>query len=121
MTVWVVEFNFVNRELLRLAFEGAGHDVTAVEDGASASRLAGGARPPELLVIDVSLPDTDGSSLLSTLRSDPRFNATVAITAFSYRADRDRLLATGFDQVITKPINTRTLLSDIGAEERARR
>lgn len=119
MKVWVVEDNFVNRELLTLAVRAGGHDVVATGDAAGALGLLSEA-PPDLVLLDLSLPDMDGAALMLRLRQEPQLRATrmVAITTYTYRGDRARLLAQGFDRVITKPINTRTLLFDIGIRER---
>lgn len=118
MNVWVVEDNFVNRELLTLAIRAAGHEVVAAADAFEALGLLTGAQP-DLVLLDLSLPDMDGAALMMRLREEPRLRATpmVAITTYTYRADRTRLLAQGFDRVITKPINTRTLLTDIGVRK----
>lgn len=115
MNVWVVEDNFVNRELLTLAIRGAGHEVVAAADASETLGLLSTGQP-DLVLLDLSLPDMDGAALMLRLREEPRLRATpmVAITTYTYRADRSRLLALGFDRVITKPINTRTLLVELG-------
>jgi two-component system cell cycle response regulator DivK len=67
---------------------------------------------PELVLMDIQLPDVDGVQALHRLRADPR-TATipiVALTAQAMQGDRERFLAAGFDGYMSKPVNVRDLI-----------
>lgn len=62
--------------------------------------------PPDLVLLDISLPGMDGTEVLRAMRSDPILSAipTIALTAHAMAGDRDRFLAAGFDDYVTKPL-----------------
>jgi CheY-like chemotaxis protein len=64
------------------------------------------AERPDLVLLDISLPDMDGTEVLAQLRADPllRDLPVIALTAHAMAGDRTRFLAAGFDDYITKPI-----------------
>lgn len=111
MRVLLVEDNALNQELARDLLEAAGHDVDVVDDGeAFRARLADGARP-DLVLMDVLLPGVDGATLVRELRDAGATLPVVAVTAHVQMGESERLLAAGFNAVITKPIDTRTFVA----------
>ena len=111
-TIAVVEDNPDNRLLVH-AFLDDVYDVVDYEAGASA--LAGIARQrPDLVLLDVSLPGMDGPEVLRRLRDDPATAGlpVVALTAHAMTGDREKYLAMGFDDYVTKPILDEQLLLD---------
>ena len=62
---------------------------------------------PEVILVDIRLPDLDGSAVLRRLKGDERTGqiAVVALTSFAMRGDRERFLADGFDGYLEKPIS----------------
>jgi len=64
--------------------------------------------PPAVALLDVSLPDMDGTAVLATMRGDPALASipAIAFTAHTSAADRTRLLAHGFDAHLGKPIES---------------
>ena len=108
----IVEDNADNRLLLH-ALLGDEHELQDYEDGPSA--LVGiRATPPDLILLDISLEDMDGVEVLERLRADPATSGipAIAITANVMLGDRERFLAVGFDDYITKPIVDERLLFD---------
>ena len=102
--VAVVEDNPDNRLLVRAILEDR-YEVEEYENGPDA--LAGLARSrPDLLLLDISLPGMDGVEVLRHVRADPRLAAlpVVALTAHAMAGDREKFLAAGFDEYVTKPI-----------------
>lgn len=100
----LVEDNADNRLLVQ-AVLGDQFQVTEYEDGAAA--LAGmAADPPDLVLLDISLPGMDGTEVLSHLRRDPALGRlpVVALTAHAMSGDRERFLGAGFDAYLSKPI-----------------
>ncbi len=112
----VVEDNPDNRLLVQ-ALIGDRYDILEYEAGPDA--LEGiRADPPDLVLLDISLPGMDGTEVLAELRGDPRFQQlpVIALTAHAMAGDRDKYLALGFDDYVTKPIVDEDVL--IGAIER---
>jgi two-component system cell cycle response regulator DivK len=109
--VLVVEYNEKNRKLARdlLSFRGFRvAEATTATDALIAAR----AEPPDLVLMDVALPDMDGVEALRLLRDDPLTSdvPVVAVTAFAMKGDRERLLDEGFDGYVAKPIDVRTFV-----------
>jgi two-component system cell cycle response regulator DivK len=106
--VLLVEDNDRNLKLARDVLEFAGFTVLVAMTGEDAVSRARTARP-DVILMDLQLPGIDGHEALAQLRTDER-TATipvVALTAFAMRADRDRVMAAGFDGYLQKPIDVR--------------
>ena len=109
-TVAVVEDNADNRLLLQAILDGL-YDVVEYENGGDA--LAGlAAALPDLVLLDISLPGMDGNEILARIRADEALRRlpVIALTAHAMAGDREKYLAAGFDDYITKPIVDETLL-----------
>jgi CheY-like chemotaxis protein len=106
----VVEDNADNRLLLQ-AILGDTHDLVEYENGQDA--LAGLARSrPDLVLLDISLPGMDGNEILQRIRADKSLASlpVIALTAHAMSGDREKFLAAGFDDYVTKPIVDESLL-----------
>ncbi|HEX2093096.1 MAG TPA: response regulator [Longimicrobiaceae bacterium] len=103
-TIAVVEDNADNRLLLQALLEDR-YRIAEYEDGLAALR---GLREDrcDLVLLDISLPGMDGMEVLREIRADEglRDLPVIALTAHAMAGDRERFLATGFDDYITKPI-----------------
>jgi two-component system, cell cycle response regulator DivK len=102
--VAVVEDNPDNRLLID-AMLGDRYDLTEYASGPEA--LAGMTQaPPDVVLLDISLPGMDGVEVLHRARELPALRGVgfVAITAHAMQGDRQRFLAEGFDDYVTKPI-----------------
>lgn len=93
------------RWLYATALEHAGFRVMLAETGAEGIRLAA-ERHPDVILLDLRLPDMHGADVARAIRRDPQFRDTpiVAITASVSRHDRAELLAEGFTDALLKPI-----------------
>jgi CheY-like chemotaxis protein len=104
--ILLIEDDPDTRALLRIMLELAGHrldDAATAEDGLAQAQR----RVPDVIVMDVNLPGAfDGIEATRRLRADAAFDTTavVALTAHVMRADRERALAAGCDEYVTKPI-----------------
>ena len=108
----LVEDNPDNRLLVRVILDSL-YDVIDYENGYVA--LEGLQRQkPDLVLLDVSLPEMDGTEVLKRLRADEglRDLPVIALTAHAMSGDREKFLASGFDGYVTKPIVDETLLLD---------
>src|SRR6476469_7146039 len=100
LRILIVEDNRLNQELARALLESEGHFVTVVDDGARLRDTLGHATP-DMILMDVQLPDTDGITLLREIRGSPALRTipVLAVTAHALRGDIERFLAEGFDAV----------------------
>ncbi len=106
----VVEDNRDNRLLIRAIVDGR---YALVEYATGLDALNGIRRdPPDLVLLDISLPAMDGTEVLRGLRSDPALAGlpVIALTAHAMQGDRERLVSAGFDAYIAKPIIDEGLL-----------
>jgi two-component system, cell cycle response regulator DivK len=100
----LVEDNPDNRLLVQAILEDR-YAIDEYENGIEA--LEGmGASPPDLVLLDISLPEMDGTEVLRRMRTDPALRdiPVIALTAHAMTGDRERFLALGFDHYMTKPI-----------------
>jgi CheY-like chemotaxis protein len=116
MKIGVVEDNEDNRLLLH-AFLDELYEVVDFEDGPAA--LDGlPAAAPDLILLDISLPGMDGMQVLAQIRLDAclRRLPVIALTAHAMAGDRERLLAAGFDEYVSKPIVDEAILLEAIAQ-----
>jgi len=112
--VLVVEDNDRNLELVRDILEFHGFKLLEASNAAEAIALAT-SQVPDIVLMDIQLPDLDGEAALRQLRANPTTAhiPIVALTAFAMKDDRARFLAAGFDGYLEKPVNIRTLAEDV--------
>jgi len=101
-------------ELLRYNLSKNGFDVTCAENGKKAINLAREIKP-NLILLDVMMPDKDGVGVCATLRDDPAFNDTLIIFLTARNEDYTQIACyeNGADDYIIKPISPRVLISRI--------
>ncbi len=114
--VLVVEDHPLNRRLAADVLRSAGYEVVEAE-GALEARVWLARSLPDLIVLDISLPGTDGIALFRQLRTDQRTRAIpiVATTALAMKRDRERILQAGFDAYLAKPFSPRVFRQVVGA------
>lgn len=112
--ILIIEDNEQNLYLETFILEKHGHAVTAARDGAEGIRLAEETRPA-LILLDIQLPVMDGYAVATELRRRSALARTpiVAVTSYAMAGDRERVLATGCDGYIEKPINPDTFLAEV--------
>lgn len=100
----VVEDNADNRLLLQAILSDQ-YELVEYENGVDALQGITGDRP-DLVLLDISLPGMDGNEILRRIRDDGSLRdlPVIALTAHAMAGDRERFLAAGFDDYITKPI-----------------
>ena len=98
---------------LRITLRAAGHDVDTAPDGQTALQRAVAA-PPDVIVLDLGLPDLDGTEVLAGLR--PGFaGPVVVLSARADSQDKVRALDAGADDYVTKPFDMGELLARLRA------
>jgi two-component system, cell cycle response regulator DivK len=114
--VLIIEDNERNRKLARDILNHAGFETleaATAEDGLALAATCA----PGLVLMDVQLPGIDGVEALQQLRADPATAGipVIAVTAFAMKADRERVLAAGFDEYVEKPLDIREFPRQVAA------
>ncbi len=106
--ILIVEDNEKNLKLVRDVLQFRGYRTLDAGTAGEGISLAGEHRP-DLILMDIQLPDMDGGTALQHLRAEASTAGipVVALTAQAMGGDRERLLGAGFDGYLTKPINIR--------------
>jgi CheY-like chemotaxis protein len=112
----IVDDNEKNRKLAQHVLDAAGFDTIAAATGSEAVALAG-EHLPDVVLMDLRLPDMDGEEALRTLRADTATARipVVAMSALSLEARGDWLAAAGFAGALAKPIDVRTFADEVRA------
>lgn len=120
--VLIVEDNDKNLKLARDLLQFRGFRTLEAGTATEGINLASEHRP-DLVLMDIQLPDMDGAAALLRLRAQPLTAdlRVVALTAFAMGEDRDRLLAAGFDGYISKPIDVKQFPNQVQRHCDARR
>jgi CheY-like chemotaxis protein len=106
----IVEDNPDNRLLVQALLEEL-YDLSEFETGTEA--IDGlGEDAPDLILLDISLPDMDGTEVFSWIRKHDRLGGipVIALTAHAMAGDREKFLAQGFNDYVTKPIVDESIL-----------
>ncbi len=119
--VLLAEDGVVNRKVALNLLEKRGHHVTAVENGKQAID-AWRSEPFDLLLMDVQMPEMDGFEATAVIRAAElatgRRTPIVAITAHAMKGDRDRCIAAGMDDYVSKPFRPRELFEAVEKDRR---
>jgi len=115
--ILLVEDNEMNRDMLSRRLTRKGHDVVMAVDGAEGVAKAQG-EPPDLILMDMSLPVLDGWEATRQLKADPatRHIPIIALTAHAMSSDEQKAREAGCDDFDTKPIELERLLGKIQAQ-----
>lgn len=112
--VLIAEDNAVNRELLRELLEVRGYTVVDACDGEEALDMIEQTQP-DILLVDIGMPVLDGFAVIRTLRENPRLATlpALAVTAYAMQGDREKILSSGFDGYLSKPVDARSLAEEL--------
>ncbi len=118
--VLIVEDNPVNLELATVLLEQAGFEVVtagAAEEGLALAHM----EAPDVIVMDISLPEMDGLEATRILKADPetRDIPVLAATSHAMMGDEEKTLAAGCDGYVSKPLDTRTFAETVAGLLRA--
>ena len=108
--ILIVEDNDRNRKLVKILLEAHKYMVVEARTGEEAIAYLQGDKP-DLILLDIQLPNMDGLTLTKILRSNQKTKdiPIVAVTAYAMKGDKERVLDAGCDAYISKPIDTREL------------
>lgn len=113
--IFHIEDNFDNRLLIRRLLQASGYQVVEAENATVALKGLQSVRP-DLILMDINMPDIDGLTLTSRIKAFPELKGVpiVAITANVMKGDRERTLEAGCDGYIEKPIDVDRFVDQIG-------
>jgi CheY-like chemotaxis protein len=108
--ILIVEDNEKNRLLIRDILHHHGHEVLEAFNGREGLDMAR-EHLPDMIFMDIQMPVMSGLAAGEALKADPltRNIKVVALTSFAMKGDRERILASGFDEYMSKPLDTRRL------------
>jgi two-component system, cell cycle response regulator DivK len=112
--ILIVEDNEMNRDMLSRRLERRGYQVILAMDGRR-GLAAARSEAPDLILMDMSLPEIDGWEVTRQLKSDDttRGIPVIALTAHAMSSDRQKALEAGCDDYDTKPVEFQRLLMKI--------
>ncbi len=116
MNILMIEDNEQNLYLLRFLLEARGHRISEARsgpEGVAAARAA----VPDLILLDIQLPQMDGYAVAQALRANPALDAApiVVVSSYAMSGDRAKALAAGCDAYIEKPIDPQTFAVEVEA------
>ena len=113
-TILYVEDNVDNRTLVRRILMAEGYNLLEAVNAMQALEILGNTQP-DLILMDINMPDMDGYSLTAQIKETPGLESipVVALTANVMRGDRERSLEAGCDGYIQKPIDIDMLSAQI--------
>lgn len=114
--VLVVEDNPMNQILAREILTANGYDVVEANTGSDAIKKVMAERP-DIILMDLNLPEMDGITATRILKSDDTHKniPVIALTASAMKGEVERILAEGFDGYISKPIEMKKFIKDISS------
>jgi two-component system cell cycle response regulator DivK len=113
-TILVVEDNELNMKLFHDVLEAHGYNVLQTGDGIEALMLARQHRP-DLIVMDIQLPQVCGLEITKRIKNDDDLKAIpiIAVTAFAMKGDQARILESGCEAYIAKPMAIATFVATV--------
>lgn len=110
----LVEDNDMNRDMLSRRLRRQGYEVVCAVDGREGLELLR-SESPDLVLMDMSLPEKDGWTATREIKEDPDLGSTpvIALTAHAMPGDREKALEAGCDDYDTKPVELSRLLEKI--------
>jgi two-component system cell cycle response regulator DivK len=112
--ILVVEDQEDNRQILRDLLVNAGYEIIEAENGVDALATAA-ARRPDLILMDIQLPQLDGYEATRRLKADPALRTIpiIVITSYALSGDEEKARAAGCDAYMTKPFSPRKVLAKV--------
>jgi CheY-like chemotaxis protein len=115
--ILVLEDDDDTRNLLNFVLESHGANVVLTSNVPQALQAMQNQRPIDVVVADIGMPDFNGFAFVTSLRNDelPEIQKTpvIALTAYNAPGDRDRAIASGFNEYLNKPFHPGELTSMI--------
>jgi CheY-like chemotaxis protein len=113
-TILIAEDREASRELIRTVLTAWGYEVVEARDGREALECAL-ERQADLVILDIYMPHLDGFQVLERLRAVDSYASVpvIALTASAMSGDREKAIASGFSEYISKPVNLVLLREEV--------
>ncbi len=113
-SILLIEDNEQNRYLVTYLLTQSGYSVVSATSGPLGIQMVGTVNP-DLILLDIQLPEMDGYAVARALRQDSHLRRIpiVAVTSYAMVGDREKAIAAGCDGYIEKPIDPQTFVSEI--------
>lgn len=113
-SILIIEDNPDNLDMLKRRLEKRGYSVMSESNGLQGLRIAQ-TENPDLVLLDLNLPELDGWKVVETLKSadETKSIPVIAVTAFCSPGDREQALKAGCDEYTRKPVSLDDLLPKI--------
>ena len=110
----MIEDNPTNLEPMTYLLNAFGHTTIVARDGEEGVEVALRTNP-DLILRDIALPKLDGYGVARRLKAEPTLNgvALIAVTVSAMVGDRDKVVTSGFDGYISKPITPETFVAEV--------
>ncbi|HHT9114301.1 MAG: response regulator [Planctomycetes bacterium] len=108
--VMVVEDNEKNRKLMRVVLKAKGYNIIEAATGEEALNILK-SQKPDIILMDIQLPGIDGLTLIKQIKASviTKDIPIIAVTAYAMKGDEQKILDTGCNAYVSKPINTQEL------------
>ncbi len=108
--ILVVEDNPQNMRLIEMTLRAKNYTLLKATDGEEAIEMATRERP-DLILLDIRLPKMNGLEVTRRLRAMPTFSHTpiIGLTAYAMKGDKEKVIESGCDAYLSKPVDTREL------------
>jgi CheY-like chemotaxis protein len=115
-TILLVEDNLSNITTMLDYLKAKGYAVLVAMNGREGVDMAR-EQKPDLILMDIQMPEMDGLEAIALIRQDSRIQATpiIALTALAMKGDRERCLQAGADEYVSKPVRLKALVEMIQA------
>lgn len=112
--ILVIEDQVLNRKVVRIVLQSEGYDVLEATDANEALRCLE-ENDPVLILMDIALPGQSGEELTRQIRTNPNWRSIpiIALTAAAMTGDRERILKSGCNDYLSKPIDTQILVKRV--------
>lgn len=109
-----IDDDFANRLLVKRVLMAAGFDIEEADNARDGIAMAA-KNPPDLILMDIAMPDMNGLEATNRIRAMPDIAelTIVALTANAMQGDREMILEAGCDGYISKPIDIDTFIDDL--------
>mgnify|MGYP001606531959 FL=1 len=109
--ILIVDDDAKTRKLLRAMLQNSGYEIIEAENGEQGIKLAK-ENIPDLILMDIEMLVMDGMSAFKVIRADESTKniPVIALTSYAMKGDKEKFLAEGFDNYISKPIDVKEFL-----------
>ncbi|WP_339712855.1 response regulator [uncultured Kriegella sp.] len=113
-TILIIEDNEQNMYMLSYLLTQSNYTIIKAYNGVDGLRLAH-ENNPEIILIDIQLPDMDGYEICNKLRHNglPKNTTIIAVTSYAMGGDKEKAIEAGADGYLEKPINPETFVGDM--------